>query len=102
MTDLTEETMSFLSLMEPLSFEATPLADLRKKADDVAKRFRGDVSYTGTKEDRIITEDKLSVPVTVLKPATTSCSNAMVYYHGGGWTWGSRRSHMSTCELISQ
>lgn len=101
MDKLTEESKSYFALLDPLDLEGTLMKDLRQRAEDTAEKFRGDLVYAGTREETNIAEDELSVPVTVLKP-NTLCENIMVYFHGGGWTWCSRKTHLSTCEMISQ
>ena len=105
MAKLSEESSSYLQLLESgpkLDLEVTPVKDLRERAEGLAQRFKGEFLYQGAREDASIPGDKSDVLATILKPNSETCRTVMVYFHGGGWCWSSRQTHMTSCEIISQ
>lgn len=86
-----------------------PLSEIRQARDHCDPELKGDFVYDGSREEKQVpSEDSgvtYTVPVTILKPSrggSLTWNNIMVYFHGGGWVWGSRKSHMKICEIISE
>lgn len=81
-----------------------PLKSIRKSIELASFKFRGDFTFNGSKEEHIIPSPGHGIPVTVLQPKPShehhAMKNVMVYFHGGGWTWGSRKTHMAFCEMV--
>lgn len=51
--------------------------------------------------DRIITQNQQAIPVRYYQPLKSPANKSIVvYYHGGGWTIGSRDSHDRFCQLM--
>lgn len=82
--------------------------EMRDVANHYDSELKGDFIFSGVSEEKFISAiDKgieYSVPFTILRPVkrSNSWNNIMVYFHGGGWVRGSRKSHMRVCEIISQ
>lgn len=81
-----------------------PLKYLRESIEFASYTFRGKFKFDGTKEEQQIPCSGYSIPITVLRPngADGEWNNIMIYFHGGGWVWGSRETHMAFCEMICQ
>ena len=102
--ELSKESQAVLAVGElDLSL---PLDEIRALADRHDPKVRGKFVYPGTSEERNVPSVdngiQYEVPVTVLRPEGDGWKNVMVYFHGGGFVRGSRKSHMAICELISQ
>lgn len=108
---LEPESQSYLDIAKqagPLDLSLS-LDVIRHLNELTAQRLKGDWLFPGTSEEVIISaEDRgtsYNVPLTILRPSAQSgesCSNVLIYFHGGGWTWGSRATLMKFCEMISE
>ena len=82
------------------------LRELRANSNRCDAELKGDFVFPGTAEEKMISsvdgDVEYLIPVTILRPQGGVWKNIMIYFHGGGWTWGSRKSHMKLCEMISQ
>ena len=85
---------------------SVPLRELRANSNRCDAELKGDFVFPGTAEEKMISsvdgDVEYLIPVTILRPQGGVWKNIMIYFHGGGWTWGSRKSHMKLCEMISQ
>ena len=86
-----------------------PLEAIRELNELTAERLKGDFIFLGSREEKVVAakdgDVSYKIPVTILKPPLESDScwkNIMVYFHGGGWTWSSRNTHMKLCEMIAR
>jgi len=82
--ELTAESQSYIDYtnqLKPLNL-GQPLDAIRAANEEVAAKHRGDYVFNGTKEE------------------SPKC--IVIYFHGGGWVWSSRTTHMKLCEMISQ
>lgn len=81
---------------------------LRETSEKSAQRLAGDYVFTGVKIEQNIPASEngvaYTIPVTILKPRLDKehWQNVMVYFHGGGWVWSSRATHMKLCEMIAE
>ena len=111
-TELEPESQSYIDLSKesgPIDL-TLPVEQIREITGKVCEKLKGDFEFTGTRDDREVSAIDANgvsydIPVTVLKGELESGSewgNIMVYFHGGGWTWGSRQSHMAFCEMIAR
>lgn len=81
---------------------------LREINEKGALNLKGDYAFTGVKLDQDIPASDngvaYTVPVTILKPRLEKgrWQNIMVYFHGGGWVFCSRATHMRLCEMIAE
>ena len=86
-----------------------PVDTIRQLNEQTHEKFKGDYVFNGSKEEKILPAvdngANYELPVTILRPkleSEASWNNIMVYFHGGGWTWGSRHTHMKFCEMIAR
>lgn len=105
---LDDESRTHIELIEavgPLDL-TLPVHVIRNAIEMASTRFRGEYNFVGAKTDLSIpgADGKDSIPCTVLKPdcQRASWSHVMVYFHGGGWVWGSRNTHIAFCERVCQ
>lgn len=82
-----------------------PIDFVRGVTELAAIKYRGDFDFTGTKEElEVSSSDNSAIPITVLRPSPShqdgAWSNIMVFFHGGGFVYGSRETHMAFCEMI--
>lgn len=104
--ELTAESQSYIDYtnqLKPLNL-GQPLDAIRAANEEVAAKHRGDYVFNGTKEEVLVSGEQYQVPVTILRPQGTNESPKciVIYFHGGGWVWSSRTTHMKLCEMISQ
>lgn len=107
---LSEESQAAMDIFNKYkggaNFLSRPLSALRQIGDatDPPDAF----DYEGSREEKTVPSSDegvdYSIPVTILKPNSDSevWYNIMIFFHGGGWVWSSRKSHMRICEIISQ
>lgn len=109
--DVAAESLSYLEQVTPGDLTQS-IESLRQHADDLSEKFRGDLVFSGSSVDIDIPcggadgdPAVYTVPATILKPSNSEAdktwNNIIVYFHGGGWVWGSRKSHMQFCEAIA-
>ena len=86
-----------------------PVDSIRQLNEQTSERFKGNYVFNGSKEDQLLPAvdngDSYELPVTILRPkveSEASWNNIMVYFHGGGWTRGSRNTHMKFCEMMAR
>lgn len=107
---LSDESAAFMDIFNKVGgVDLTlPLDKIREITEEMNPMLKGDFVYEGTSEEKKIPSVdngvEYTVPVTILRPKSESgvWTNVMLFFHGGGWVWGSRKSHMRICEMISQ
>lgn len=108
---LESESKAFMDLanaLGPLDLTQT-VEQIRGLMEATSQSMAGEFEFQGTKEDITVTYTdsknvQQNVPLTVLrsKREDNTWNNILVYYHGGGFVWGSRNTHMRFCEMLSQ
>ncbi|XP_067950310.1 uncharacterized protein [Watersipora subatra] len=85
-----------------------PVETLREINEHGAQQLKGDFKFIGSTEERLIPakngKTSHKVPVTILRPNNnlqTSWNKIFIFFHGGGFIWGSRETHMKFCEMIA-
>ena len=60
--------------------------------------------YSGEMDvrDRVVTAMQKAVPVRIYTPPTQHSNVAILFFHGGGFVWGSRDSYDEFCRHLSQ
>ncbi len=79
---------------------SVPAARLRQRARDAATRFQPRVPMLHV-EDRSIPGPLGSIPVRVYRPTDEPKLPMVLYYHGGGFTFGDLDTHDALCRKIS-
>jgi len=80
---------------------SVPAAQLRQRIRDAARRFKGRPVPILHVEDRSIPGPAGIIPVRVYRPSDESKLPIVVYYHGGGFTWGDLDTHDNLCRKLS-
>jgi len=80
---------------------SVPAARLRQGVRDAARRFQGRPVPILHVEDRSIPGPLGSIPVRVYRPSDEAKLPIVVYYHGGGFTWGDLDTHDRLCRKLS-
>jgi acetyl esterase len=80
---------------------SVPAARLRQGVRDAARRFQSRPVPILHVEDRSIPGPLGSIPVRVYRPSDESKLPIVVYYHGGGFTWGDLDTHDNLCRKLS-
>ncbi|XP_067950300.1 ethyl acetate hydrolase-like [Watersipora subatra] len=109
-TELVGESRSYVEHVNNVGAldMSQPIQALRELSERTAQMYKGDFEFVGTAEEKLVPVkvDSAShqVPVTVLRPERESgdkLNKVLVYFHGGGWVWSSRNTHMKFCEMIA-
>ncbi|KAL4217790.1 hypothetical protein ACF0H5_022528 [Mactra antiquata] len=81
--------------------------EARKTSLATALKYSGNVELDGEEKDIVVPSpyDKDGIPVTLYCPA--ACDNLpaptiLVYFHGGGNTIGSRKTHVTVCKILAR
>ena len=80
---------------------SVPAARLRQRFRDGARRFQSRRVPIAHVEDRSIPGPAGSIPVRVYRPSDEAKLPIVVYYHGGGFTWGDLDTHDGLCRKLS-
>ena len=80
---------------------SVPAARLRQRVRDAMIRFQGRPVPILHVEDRSIPGPLGSIPVRVYRPRDEAKLPIVVYYHGGGFTWGDLDTHDGLCRKLS-
>ena len=80
---------------------SVPAARLRQDVRDGARRFQSRPVPILHVEDRSIPGPLGSIPVRVYRPSDEAKLPIVVYYHGGGFTWGDLDTHDRLCRKLS-
>ncbi len=81
---------------------SVPADRLRQRFRDAARRFQGSPVPIAHVEDRCIPGPLGSIPVRVYRPSDEAKLPLVVYYHGGGFTFGDLDTHDGLCRKISK
>ena len=76
-------------------------ARLRQDVRDAARRFQSRPVPILHVEDRSIPGPLGSIPLRVYRPSDETKLPIVVYYHGGGFTWGDLDTHDRICRKLS-
>ena len=86
-----------------------PVETLREINERGAQQLKGDFKFIGSTEERLIPakngKTSHKVPITILRPNNNhqaSWNKIFIFFHGGGFIWGSRETHMKFCEMIAR
>ncbi|CAF0713324.1 unnamed protein product [Adineta steineri] len=63
------------------------------------EKFYG--TFTGSLEENTVKTDSTEIPITVYTPTDANKEKLGVYFHGGGWVIGSRKSHQTIVNTIA-
>ena len=107
---LSEESQAFMNIFNAVGpMDLTlPIEQLRAVYEAGNPMLIGDFDFKGKSTEKMVPAldkgESYKVPVTILHPSSDSGSwgNIMVFFHGGGFVMGSRKSHMRICEIIAQ
>ncbi len=76
-------------------------AQLRQRVRDAAGRFQSRPGPIRHIQDRSIPGPAGSIPVRVYRPSDEAKLPIVVYYHGGGFTFGDLDTHDRLCRILS-
>lgn len=101
-----EPFIEYLKKVGPVDI-TQPLDTIRLYNEIGAEKLKGKFPFRGTKEEAFISSvdnfTQYDIPVTVLKPPQHKiCKHIVIFFHGGGFTFGSRNTHMKFTEMICQ
>jgi len=66
----------------------------------VNEKFLG--TFKGTEEERKIKIDETTeIPITIYTPIDVNKDKMVLYFHGGGWTVGSRKTHHTIVNMLA-
>lgn len=80
------------------------LKGMRQRSEDihakVNEKFIG--QFKGTEEEkRLQIDETTEIPITIYTPANVTNEKMVIYFHGGGWTIGSRKTHQTIVNLMA-
>ncbi|CAG5114654.1 unnamed protein product [Candidula unifasciata] len=103
-----EESREFGRLLIASGFKSLSELGVEKAKQVVSTQFvalSGEVDFDGEEKEIIIPSPYTleGIPVSVYKPTSAPEVPAiMVYFHGGGWVLGSRKTHEVTLKIIAR
>ncbi|CAF3586845.1 unnamed protein product [Rotaria sp. Silwood1] len=72
------------------------LEDLHSKGNE---KLNG--TFNGKLEEKQVKTNSADIPINIYTPINTNKDKLVVYFHGGGWTVGSRRTHQTIINLLA-
>ncbi|CAF2261430.1 unnamed protein product [Rotaria magnacalcarata] len=101
----TDEAIAYCQLVASLLQPSNGLSAefLRKFFDDVHTKSNEKLigTFTGSLEERKVTTKSADIPVNIYTPIDAEKDKLVIYFHGGGWTLGSRNTHQSIVNLAA-
>lgn len=82
------------------NIDATPLPELRAMVDNMSA-MQSEKEEVGKVDDRHIQGPAGAIPVRIYTPAGKGPFPIVVFFHGGGWVFGSPDSHDATCRALT-
>jgi acetyl esterase len=85
----------------PKGFE---LKTMRERSENIHMKINEKLSATfkGTEEERQIKVDETTeIPITIYTPLDAKKDKMVVYFHGGGWTIASRKTHQTIVNMLA-
>lgn len=80
---------------------APPVAELRRQSDQMAKALAGPAEPVQHIRDLRIPGPGGAIPLRLYTPAGNGPFPVLVYFHGGGWVFGSVETHDSICRSLA-
>lgn len=59
-------------------------------------------AFNVSTKDELISIDSTEIPISIYTPADVSNKNIVIYFHGGGWIFGSRTTHQTIVQMAAQ
>jgi acetyl esterase len=94
----------FLQTVAEASSEPAPsLAELRRQSEQMALAQAGEPEAVALIEDRLIRGPAGALPIRIYTPAGAGQGPfpALVYFHSGGWVFGSIEVHDPVCRALA-
>jgi acetyl esterase len=82
--------------------ETMPLAEARRAAAELIRRFAGEPEEVAWVDDLTIPGPAGEIPVRIYRPGTSEPAPCMIYFHGGGWVVCSIDTHDGPCRAIAR
>ncbi|CAF1193351.1 unnamed protein product [Adineta ricciae] len=58
-------------------------------------------SFTGTEKEELVKANSTEIPITTYTPVNADKTKLVIFFHGGGWTVNSRRTHQTMLNMIA-
>ncbi|CAF1244090.1 unnamed protein product [Adineta ricciae] len=58
-------------------------------------------AFKGTEKEELINANSTEIPVTIYTPVDVDKTKLVIFFHGGGWTVNSRRTHQTMVNMIA-
>src|SRR5260370_13723577 len=94
----------FLQTVAEASSEPAPLlAEQRRQSEQMALAQAGEPEAVASIEDRLIRGHAAALPIRIYTPAGAEQGPfpALVYFHSGGWVFGSIEAHDPVCRALA-
>jgi acetyl esterase len=106
---MTEETKAFVSaslkIATPSLVIKTPVSVIRQTRETNAEKLLASLDFNGLQTKEVFVKNKFDdfeVPVTILTPIDIRNDTSItIFIHGGGWTFGSRRTHFHAAASLA-
>ncbi|CAF3725595.1 unnamed protein product [Adineta steineri] len=80
------------------------LQAMRERSENVNRKANEKLigTFNGIEEERQIKiDDDTEIPITIYTPANANKDKMVVFFHGGGWTQGSRKTHQTIVNMLA-
>ncbi|UJR34423.1 hypothetical protein I4U23_021830 [Adineta vaga] len=58
-------------------------------------------TFKGTQKDELVNANSTEIPITIYTPVDVDTTKLVIFFHGGGWTVNSRRTHQTMVNMIA-
>ncbi|CAF4948277.1 unnamed protein product, partial [Rotaria sp. Silwood1] len=91
----------FTSLQSSLN-DLTP-ESLRTFFEDLCAKANEKLigTFNGNLQEKHVTTNSVDIPINVYTPTNANKDKLVVYFHGGAWIYGSRRTHQTIVNLLA-
>ncbi|CAF2440571.1 unnamed protein product [Rotaria sp. Silwood2] len=100
------ETLAFVQYLAqntPPQAQLIEVEAMRQYMEDIHLKINEKLhgTFKGTIEDKTVKTNSTEIPITIYTPIDVNKDKLVVYFHGGGWVIGSRKSHQAIVNLLS-
>ncbi|CAF3972715.1 unnamed protein product [Rotaria sordida] len=102
---LSDETLAFhqfVATLQPLS-DISSMDLMRKFCEDLHAKANEKLigTFKGNLQEKHVVTNSTDIPISIYTPVNTNKDKLVIYFHGGGWTSGSRRTHQTIVNLLA-
>ncbi|CAF0975864.1 unnamed protein product [Rotaria sordida] len=100
------ETLAYLQFIAqnpPPQGNVIEVETMRLFFEDIHQKINEKLhgTFRGTTEEKIVKTSSTEIPITIYTPIDVNKDKLVVYFHGGGWVIGSRKTHQTIVNFLA-